>query len=47
MRLFKKMANAITNREQNKKLVEWQKRFEYAKQKYSNELQLMQKKFQL
>lgn len=43
MRLFKKMANAITNREQNKKLAEWQKRFEYAKQKYSNELQLMQK----
>lgn len=41
MRLFKKMANAVINREQNKKLVEWQRRFEYAKQKYTSDLERM------
>lgn len=41
MRLFKKMVNKIVNPEKQKKLVQWQERFENAKQQYANELKEM------
>lgn len=41
MRIFRKMKNAITNPKQNKKLIEWQRRYSDAKTKYGDDLSAM------